>query len=195
MDASIFRWINRLANRTDWAHGIFTAYAKYGIVLFGLLLVIAYLDGRQHDDVRAVAGAVWAGGAALVALGLAQIIGGAVNRARPYNAMSGVHLLIDRTADFSFPSDHATVAGAVAAGLLLSNRRWGIVAAVLAVAMAFTRVYVGTHYPSDVVAGLLLGVVVAYIGWVVVVPMLARVATSLAETRLRPLVAQGRSPG
>ena len=47
---SLFRWINRLANRTGWAHGFFTAYAKYRIVLFAVLLVAAYLDGRQHDD-------------------------------------------------------------------------------------------------------------------------------------------------
>jgi len=88
MDSSLFRWINRLANRTGWAHGFFTAYAKYGIVLFAVLLVVDYLDGRQHDDLRAVAGSVWAGGAALVALGIGQLIGGAIDRARPYEAMT-----------------------------------------------------------------------------------------------------------
>ena len=39
MDNSLFRWINRLANRTSWAHGFFTSYAKYGIALFAVLLV------------------------------------------------------------------------------------------------------------------------------------------------------------
>jgi membrane-associated phospholipid phosphatase len=185
MDNSLFRWINRLANRTGWAHGFFTSYAKYGIVLFAVLLVAAYLDGRQHDDLRAIAGSVWAAGAALVALGIGQLIGGAIDRARPYEAMTGVHLLVDKTTDFSFPSDHATAVGAVAVGLLFTNRRWGIVAAVLAIVMALTRVYVGAHYPGDVLAGLALGGVVAAAGTALVVPLLNRLAEHLSRTRFR----------
>jgi undecaprenyl-diphosphatase len=99
-----------------------------------------------------------------------------------------VHVLIARTTDFSFPSDHATAVGAVAGGLWVASRRWGIVAAVLAVLMAFTRVYVGTHYVSDVVAGLALGAVVAVAGHVVMVPLFARAAARLSSGRLRPLV-------
>ncbi len=185
MDNSLFRWINRLANRTGWAHGFFTSYAKYGIVLFAVLLVAAYLEGRQHDDLRAIAGSVWAACAALVALGFGQLIGGVIDRARPYEAMTGVHVLVDKTTDFSFPSDHATAVGAVAVGLLLTNRRWGIVAAVLAIVMAFTRVYVGAHYPGDVLAGLALGGIVAAAGTALVVPLLNRLAEHLSRTRLR----------
>ena len=192
MDGRLFRLINRLAGRTGWAHGFFIAYAKYGIVLFAVLLVVAYLDGRRHGDLRAVSGSVWAAGAALVALGIGQLIGRAVNRARPYNAMTGVHLLIDKTSDFSFPSDHATVAGAVAAGLLFTNRRWGTISAVLAVAMAFTRVYVGAHYPGDVVAGVALGAAVAWAGRVLVLPLLMKLASRVSRTPARPLVTSTR---
>ena len=99
-----------------------------------------------------------------------------------------MHLLIDKTTDFSFPSDHATVAGAVAVGLLFANRRWGIIASVLAIVMAFTRVYVGAHYPGDIVTGLALGGLVSTAGWFVIVPLLRRVATWLTTTPLRPLI-------
>src|SRR4051794_9723620 len=118
MDASTFRWINRFADRTGWAHPFLVGFAKYGIAIFAVLLVLAYLDGRRRDDIHAVAATVWAAVAAVVALGIAQLVGGAADRARPYDAMTGVHVLIARSADFSFPSDHATAAGAVAAGLL-----------------------------------------------------------------------------
>ncbi|MEY2521542.1 MAG: hypothetical protein QOJ66_107 [Ilumatobacteraceae bacterium] len=188
MDGSLFRWINRLANRTGWAHGVLTAYAKYGIALFALLLLATYLDGRRHDDVRVVAGSVWAAIAALIALGIGQFIGGAIDRARPYEAMTGIHLLVDKTTDFSFPSDHATVVGAVAAGLMFTNRRWGSVAAALAVLMAFARVYVGAHYPGDVLAGLALGAAVAAVGRLVAVPQLTRVAAWLSRTAVGPIV-------
>ena len=76
----------------------------------------------------------------MAALGIGQLIGRAVDRARPYESLNNVHLLVAKTTDFSFPSDHATVAGAVAAGLFLTNRRWGTVAAIAAVTMAFARV-------------------------------------------------------
>jgi undecaprenyl-diphosphatase len=194
MDSSLYRWINRLADRTGWAHGLFKANAGYGITLFAALLLVSYLDGRQHDDLTAVAASVWAGAAALVALGIGQIIGGAVDRARPYETLTNVHLLVDRTTDFSFPSDHATAAGAVAVGLLFVNRRWGIVASALAVLMAFTRVYVGAHYPGDVVAGLALGGIVAVAGWFSVVPVLRRLARWLTSTALRPLVTSVKQP-
>lgn len=194
MDSSLYRWINRLADRTGWAHSLFKANAGYGIALFAVLLLIAYIDGRQHDDLTAVAASVWAGAAALVALGIGQLIGGAVDRLRPYETMTNMHVLVDKTTDFSFPSDHATAAGAVAVGLLFANRRWGIVAAVLAVLMAFTRVYVGAHYPGDVLAGLALGGAVAAAGWFTVVPVLRRVAGWLAGTPLRPLVTAVQRP-
>jgi len=188
MDASLYRWINRLADRTAWAHGLFKANAGYGIALFAILLLVCYIDGRQHDDLTAVAASVWAALAALVALGIGQLIGNAVDRARPYDALANMHVLVDKTTDFSFPSDHATVAGAVAVGLLFANRRWGVTASALAVLMAFTRVYVGAHYPGDVVAGLALGGTVATVGWFIIVPVLTQIARSLSRTSLRPLL-------
>ena len=194
MDASLYRWINRLADRTGWAHGLFKANAGYGIALFAILLLVSYLDGRQHDDLTAVAASAWAALAALIALGIGQLIGTAVDRPRPYDTLANMHVLVDKTTDFSFPSDHATVAGAVAVGLLFANRQWGIIASALAILMAFTRVYVGAHYPGDVVAGLALGGLVSTVGWFVIVPLLRRTAIWLTGTPLRPLVTSAKRP-
>lgn len=57
---------------------------------------------------------MWAGAGAVVALGVGQLIGHALDRARPYAVMPNAHVLITRTSDFSVPSDHATAVGAVA---------------------------------------------------------------------------------
>ncbi len=193
MDSSLFDWINRFAERTRWAHGFMSFYANDGIVVFAVLLLFGYLLARHRRDVGGVASSLWAGAAALVALGLGQIIGNIVDRARPYETLANVHVLVDKTTDFSFPSDHATVVGAVAVGLLFVDRRLGLAAMVVALLMAFTRVYVGAHYPLDVVAGIVLGGAVAVIGQKVVVPSLTRVVDRLSVSRIRWLVVSRES--
>lgn len=168
VDGWLYRRINDFADSTAWAHGIARAYAKYGIVLFAVLLVVAWWQARRRPDAPVASVAVaWAGAAPLVALVIAQIVNKVVDRSRPCAAMHDAHVLIARSADASFPSDHSTAAGAVAVGLLvagaaLGRRRLGVIAAAAAVALAFCRLYVGAHYPGDVIAGLALGGIVAF---------------------------------
>jgi len=138
-----------------------------------------------------VAVTIWAAVGTVVAVGVNQPIVNLVQRGRPYNAMAGVEVLVKHSQDFSFPSDHAVVAGAAAAAIWLVNRRVAIVATVAAVVLAFARVYVGAHYPGDVVAALALGAAVTLVGWA----LLRRPATAfvvwVARTPLRPLVSSG----
>ncbi len=193
VDASLYRAINGLAARTGWAHPLFISYAKYGVALFAALLLAGWWLARRRTDINAVAAVVWAGAAAVVALGLGQVIGHAIDRARPYAVLPTAHVLITRTSDFSFPSDHATAVGAVAAGLWLADHRLGVLAAGLAVLMAFARVYIGAHYPGDVAAGLVLGAGIA----VALHPFAARglrpMLGRLAQSPLRLLVAPRRA--
>jgi len=158
--------INHLSRSTPWLHWPLTSYAKYGVVLFALVLLVGVLASR-HRSSRRLAAAAWAPIAMLVALALNQPLGHAVHELRPYDTHRGLLVLVARTSDFSFPSDHAVMAGAVTAGLLLVSWRLGLVAAALGLLMLFTRVYVAAHYPWDVVAGAAFGALVALVGWVV----------------------------
>lgn len=90
----------------------------------------------------------------------AVLLSGLIARARPCTEMPGVQVLLTCSADFSMPSDHAVIGGAIAGGLWLVHRRWAVVATVLALLLAAARVYVGVHFPSDVAVGLLFGAVV-----------------------------------
>lgn len=188
-DSSWFRDVNDFARATPWLHGTATAFASYGLVLFAALLLAGWWSARRRNDRGALVAALWAPVGMLLALALNQPLGQAVGEARPYAALPDVLVLVHRTTDFSFPSDHAVMAGAVAAGVLLANRRLGAVAVVAALLMAATRVYVGAHYPGDVLAGLALGALVTLVGYPVARPVIATIVRRLEATPLKALVA------
>ena len=190
-DRSWFLDVNSFARATAWLHAPLVAYARYGVVVFALLLLLGWWVARGSRDPARMAAALWAPVGTLVALGLNQPVGNAVAERRPYAVLPHVLVLVTRTSDFSFPSDHAVMAGSVTAGLFLVSRRLGLVSLVLALLMAFTRVYVGAHYPGDVVAGVLLGAVISLVGFLLLRPVLVRVVGALARTPLRPLLTAG----
>jgi undecaprenyl-diphosphatase len=186
---------NGLARHTGWLHPAVVAYAAYGVVLFGLLMVAAVVAARRASA-RTLAAAAWAPLATLLAVGLNQPIGSEVAEGRPYARFPHLLVLATRTSDFSFPSDHAVMAGAAATGLLLVSRRLGVIAAVAALVMAAARVYIAAHYPWDVVAGLALGAAVAGLGWLALrVPLTAVAAWLREQPGLRTFFAEDRAPG
>ncbi len=183
-----FREVNDLARHTPWLHESARLFAGYGVVLFAALLLVSWLLARRVGDLRRVAAALWAPVGVLVAVGVNQFLVAAVAEERPYQALPGSLVLVSRSSDYSFPSDHAVMAGAVAVGVLLVHRRLGLLAVALAVLMAATRVYVGAHFPLDVVVGLMVGALVALVAYLAVRPLATRLVDMLARTAVRPLV-------
>ena len=187
VNTAVFLLVNHFAVVTGWLHGAAVVYASYGMVLFAVLLLAGWWLAR-HRPGSVMAAALWAPIGMLVALGVNQFVVTAIAEPRPYAVLDHPLLLIAPTLDPAFPSDHAVMAGAVAAGLWLVSRRLSAVAAVAAVVMAVTRVYVGAHWPGDVLAGLLLGAVVTLVGYLLLRGLPAAIVARLAGTRLRPLL-------
>lgn len=188
LDKTWFLDVNHFAQHTGWLHTPMYDYANYGVVLFGLLLVIGWWLARQRRSARAMAAALWAVAGTLVAVAVVQPINRAVAEGRPWQGLPHALILAGHAHDYSFPSDHAVMAGAVTAGILLYHRRLGIIAAVAGLLMCFARVYIGAHYPQDVAAGFAIGAAVALIGYLIVrIPLIALVEL-VARTPLRVLV-------
>ena len=127
-----------------------TSAGSYGALWLVLALAAALVLRRPHLF-------VWT----LVADGLgelsADVLKDAIPRARPH-----VHALVTRPHSHSFPSGHATTSFACATVLALTLPRFAVPLLVLAAAVAWSRVYVGVHYPLDVLAGAALGAVIGF---------------------------------
>lgn len=84
-----------------------------------------------------------------------------IARVRPYDVSTMIELLIERLDDYSFPSGHTYSSFAAACVLVRQSRRLGIPALIVAFLIAFSRLYLYVHYPTDVIAGMLLGAATA----------------------------------
>jgi undecaprenyl-diphosphatase len=161
VDYSIYKAID--GTGPDFLHAPMRFAANELVFVIVAIVAITFLfPWRTHRLERRI-GAVMATAAGGVALLLVQPIANAVDRSRPFVAHPHSELLVSHARDAGFPSDHATGAFAMAMALWLYDRTIGAICFVLAAIVAFARVYVGVHYPSDVVAGALIGMAVALI--------------------------------
>ena len=138
----------------------------YGVVWLVLLGALAALGGKTGRW------AALAGLAALVAgLASSEVLKSLVMQPRPFLSLPDVRLLVSPPSSYSFPSVNATYAFGASSGASLTARRllgrlpvwgWGFLA--LAVAVSYSRAYVGVHYPGDVLGGAIIG---TSIGWLV----------------------------
>lgn len=161
MDFTIYKAINDFAASHDWLEDPLRFMAQDAQFLFVAILVALFFARGKWRSINGRRSVALAGFSSLLALGLAQMIAHLWDRARPYEVHDGVHLFVAPSHDPSFPSDHATAAFALATTVFMYHRRAGWLMIGMASVLAIARVAVGTHYPSDVVGGALLGALVA----------------------------------
>ncbi|MFH8490892.1 phosphatase PAP2 family protein [Streptomyces longisporoflavus] len=187
-DVSLLYDINGLAGDSpDWLTGSVAFVGEYGLLLALVLLVIWCWWGQRKratldDAASSVAAVVWAPLAAGLAVLVNVPIRGFVERRRPFKDHDGLELLVHGKTDFSFVSDHATLAMALGVGLFVANRKFGLVGIALALLEGFCRVFMGVHYPTDVVGGFALGTAVALLLSPLAMAVLTPVAKAVGRT-------------
>ena len=98
-----------------------------------------------------------------------HLIKNLVQRPRPFVTFTDIKILIPTPSEFSFPSGHTSSSFAAASVFYrFLPKKAGIPAIVLAGLIGFSRLYVGVHYPTDVIAGMMMGIMLSYMAWFLV---------------------------
>ncbi len=166
MDYQIEQFINGPAGNHALWDALMKAAANWAVPVFigvvAVWFVLGWILGRPNERRGAILALLAAGGGLLIN----QVLNHVWQRERPFYAHPGtVHLLVSKSTDASFPSDHAVASMAIAVAVFLMHRRIGLVVLAVALLVCYSRVYVGAHYPGDVLAGMAIGTALTLILW------------------------------
>ncbi|MDQ0915322.1 phosphatase PAP2 family protein [Paenibacillus sp. V4I5] len=156
MDYHWFQLINQLGNSLPALNLVMRLLASYALYVFYIGIVI-YWFTRQDLKRRMVAESLLS---TYVAITFSGLLAHFFYRDRPV-VTHNVIQLISHPANASFPSNHTIGAFVIATSIWIHRRKVGKVWLVLAAGIAFSRVWTGVHYPSDVIAGAVIGIAAA----------------------------------
>ena len=153
-DVVSFRAVNSWSSSPlmDEAMIVLSLYGRE-LVWGGVMVALFFLGGKRGKEAAITMGIVF-----LILTGLGYGWKVLDMRARPYDVLDGVRLLIGKESDYGFPSGHTLiVSGGVVVAWLYLRRGYAIILTAEASLVAFSRIYVGVHFPTDVAGGVLLG--------------------------------------
>lgn len=160
LDAKLVIWLNHFTGKSslfDHLVVFLAAYSQYVLaVIFILLLYFSAYSRRQKFYIFGVTLI----SAAVARLGITELIRFFYHRPRPFVAYQTIRPLISEN-EWSFPSGHSAFFFAMATALFFYNKKWGIWFFIAALAMNLSRIVAGAHYLSDILGGMVIGILTA----------------------------------
>ncbi|RNB61155.1 undecaprenyl-diphosphatase [Brevibacillus gelatini] len=170
-----FRLINDLGKEYPALNPAFYVIAEYTVYALAVCVLLYWMTRSYQNRVMVVcAMATFA-----LAEGLGKIAGTLHYNQQPFAELANVNQLVQKAVDNSFPSDHTILFFSFCMSFWLFKRKAGILWMLLAVCVGLSRIWVGVHYPADVIAGALISIGSAAIVFLVV-PQLSVVHSLLS---------------
>lgn len=168
LDVKLFFLLNNLIGHSrvfDMLVVFLAEYLQYVLILLFLLLLIFSSGYTKRGKLRIFL--VTSLSIVVARLGITEIIRFFYHRPRPFSTLH-VHKLLSSgwfysDKEWSFPSGHSAFFFAMATAIYLYNKKWGLGFFIAAIVMNISRIIVGVHYPSDIVGGMIVGMLTAYI--------------------------------
>jgi undecaprenyl-diphosphatase len=162
MNLEFFRLINDLANKNAIIDKIMIFFSKDMPYIFMAATAIIFILGIMNNKIEYRKVALNTIVLTTINLVISFIVGSIYYVDRPF-VHNKVNLLFPHTADASFPSDHATGTMSIALGLKNYNKLLSVILTILSVIVGFSRVYVGHHYPFDIIGAYIIVFITNYI--------------------------------
>ncbi|WP_366296801.1 undecaprenyl-diphosphatase [Paenibacillus sp. AN1007] len=154
LDIDIFRAINGLGRQFPFLNPAAVIAAEYMMYLLALAMLIYWFTRSMQHRMMVIQ----AGLAFIMAEIIGKTMGLLYEHYQPFAVLPNVNKLIDRSIDNSFPSDHTILFFSVAFSFWLVRKKEGWLWLLLAICGAISRVWVGVHYPIDIIVGALIGI-------------------------------------
>ncbi len=153
-DAKLIKLIN--ANiKSDFLDRFMLRFTNLGGVLSTTVFVLILLFfGNREGNIIGIQGTITLAISQTITYGLKSLL----SRERPYNILKGLNTFDIILKDYSFPSGHTSASFAIATTVALNIPKLSIVVFIIALIIGVSRIYLGVHYPTDVVAGMILGI-------------------------------------
>lgn len=159
MDLTILNLLNGLTNKFDFLDNTIVFLASTLVYVFGALFLLIFFWPRSFGfvDRIPVTLAIFSGFFARIFKELVVVF---YNRPRPFSELEDIVVLIEKESFSSFPSGHAIFFFALITPIFIFNRKLGIISFIFAFLMGMSRVISGVHWPSDILAGASVGILI-----------------------------------
>jgi undecaprenyl-diphosphatase len=159
MNVNLFRTINDLGKEYTYLNNFFIFMAEYMVFILAFIALIFWFTRREENRMMIISATI----SFILAEMMGKIAGTLHSNNQPFAELSNVNKLIEKAVDNSFPSDHTILFFAFCMTFFIYQKRWRYIWIMLALVVGISRIWVGVHYPADVIVGAIISIFSTFI--------------------------------